>query len=82
MCSSDLTQGFAAFEARIQGSAGLCCVGDAPTLADIALVPQVFNAERFGVDLTPYPTIRHVVAHCRGLQAFQRAAPAQQPDAE
>ncbi|MFY9812153.1 maleylacetoacetate isomerase [Aquabacterium sp.] len=77
-----ITTGFAAFERRIEDSAGLCCVGDHPTLADIALVPQVFNAERFGVDLKPYPTIRRVAMHCRTLDAFAHAEPAAQADAE
>ena len=77
-----VSEGFTAFERRIKGSAGWCCVGDEPTLADIVLVPQVFNAERFGVDLKPYPTIQKVVAHCRAIEAFQLSEPSKQPDAE
>lgn len=60
---------------------GACCHGDAPTMADLCLVPQVFNNERFGVDMTPYPTIARIHRHCMALPAFQRAAPAVQPDA-
>ncbi|MRW89078.1 maleylacetoacetate isomerase [Duganella sp. FT80W] len=56
--------------------------GDTPTLADCCLVPQVFGAQRFGVDMTPYPTIMRIYAACSELQAFQQAHPAQQPDAE
>jgi maleylpyruvate isomerase len=56
--------------------------GDTPTLADCCLVPQVFSAQRFGVDLASYPTIARIHAACNELPAFQQAHPAQQPDAE
>jgi maleylpyruvate isomerase len=56
--------------------------GDTPTLADCCLVPQLFSAQRFGVDLAPYPTIARIHAACNELPAFQQAHPAQQPDAE
>jgi maleylpyruvate isomerase len=56
--------------------------GDTPTLADCCLVPQVFNAQRFGVDLAPYPTVARIHAACNALPAFQQAHPSQQPDAE
>lgn len=56
--------------------------GDTPGLADCCLVPQVFNAQRFGVDLTPYPTLARIHAACNELPAFQQAHPSQQPDAE
>jgi maleylpyruvate isomerase len=58
------------------------CHGDTPTLADCCLVPQVFSAQRFGVDLAPYPTIMRIHANCAALPAFQQAHPSQQPDAE
>jgi maleylpyruvate isomerase len=61
---------------------GRYCHGDTPTLADCCLVPQVFSAQRFGVDLAPYPTIARIHAACNELPAFQQAHPAQQPDAE
>ena len=51
------------------------CHGSAPTLADICLVPQVFNARRFSVDMNPYPRILAIDAACRALPAFQAAAP-------
>lgn len=78
-----MEQGLTAFECLLAGDAstGSCCDGDEPTLADICLVPQVYNANRFGVDLTPYPLIRRVNAHCLSLPAFDAARPERQPDA-
>ncbi|MQA19348.1 maleylacetoacetate isomerase [Rugamonas rivuli] len=61
---------------------GRYCHGDTPTLADCCLVPQVFSAQRFGVDMAPYPTIMRIHAACAELPAFQQAHPSQQPDAE
>lgn len=61
---------------------GRFCLGDAPTLADCCLVPQLFNAQRFGIDLAPYPTLRAIDAECQQLPAFERAHPTRQPDAE
>lgn len=60
---------------------GAFCHGDRPTLADCCLVPQVFNARRFGCELDAMPTILAIVARCQSLEAFQRAAPEHQPDA-
>ena len=77
-------QGFAALETQLAGSSdtGRFCHGDAPTIADCCLVPQVYNASRFNIDLAPYPTIAAIDAACRELPAFIAAHPAQQPDAE
>lgn len=61
---------------------GAFCHGDRPTLADCCLVPQVFNARRFGCELDAMPTILAIVARCQSLEAFQRAAPEHQPDAD
>ncbi|OEZ63051.1 MULTISPECIES: maleylacetoacetate isomerase [unclassified Duganella] len=61
---------------------GRYCHGDTPTLADCCLVPQVFGAQRFGVDLAPYPTVMRIFDACAELPAFQQAHPSQQPDAE
>ena len=74
--------GFAAIERMLVEGAGRFCHGDAPTLADCCLVPQLFNAERFGVPLEPYPTIRRIGEACSGLEPFRRATPQAQPDAE
>ncbi len=61
---------------------GRFCHGDTPTLADCCLVPQVFNARRFGCSLAGLDTIVRIDAACSQLAAFARAAPGQQPDAE
>ena len=61
---------------------GTLCFGDTPTLADLCLVPQVFNARRFNIDMSRYPTIERIADHAEQIDAFARAAPAQQPDAE
>ncbi|MBB5016918.1 maleylacetoacetate isomerase [Chitinivorax tropicus] len=75
--------GFAALENQLAGDArtGLCCLGNTPTLADVCLIPQVFNAQRFQVDMDAYPTLQRIATHCQSLPAFSTAAPAQQPDA-
>lgn len=62
-------------------STGDFCDGDVPTMADCCLVPQVFNAERFGVDMAPYPTVRRITARCLSEPAFEAARPENQPDA-
>lgn len=73
--------GFAAIERMLsQGKTGKCCLGDTPTLADIVLVPQVYNAERFKCPLDDYPRIKAVSAYCRTLSAFINAQPENQPD--
>lgn len=74
--------GFDAIEARLATLPGPFCLGETPTLADICLVPQVFNARRFGVDLAPYRRIMGVDAAAAKLDAFVSAAPGNQPDAE
>ena len=61
---------------------GRFCHGDAPTLADVCLVPQLANARRVAMDLAPYPTLTRIEAACLALPAFAAAAPARQPDAE
>jgi len=76
--------GLAALEADLARGVrrGRFCVGDAPSMADCCLVPQLFAARRFGMDLAPYPTLNAIDAACQALPAFQLAHPARQPDAE
>lgn len=74
--------GFEVIEARLAHLPGPFALGDQPTLADICIVPQVFNARRFGVDLTPYKRIVSIDAAASKLDAFAAAEPGRQPDAE
>lgn len=74
--------GFAALEVLIGRHGGDFAFGDSPTMADCLLVPQVFNAERFGVDLSPFPALMGVVTRARALPAFEAAHPDRQPGAE
>lgn len=74
--------GFEAVEARLADLPGPFALGDRPTLADICIVPQVFNARRFGVDLAPYKRIVALDAAAAKLEAFAAAEPSRQPDAE
>ena len=76
-------QGFDGVEPLLANSAdtGKFVHGDLPGLADICLVPQVFNAQRFNCDLSPYPTIMRICDECMGLDAFDRAQPSKQPEA-
>lgn len=75
--------GFAALEEEATRAAGnrRHLFGDATSLADVCLVPQMYNARRFGCDLQPYPTLCAISAHLEGLPAFARAAPEAQADA-
>jgi maleylacetoacetate isomerase len=79
-----VNEGLAAVEKLLAGhpATGTFCHGETPTLADCCLVPQVFNARRFNCPLDALPTIRRIVAACERLPAFEKAAPASQPDAE
>jgi len=76
--------GLAALEQMILAAPkrGKFCFGAAPTLADLCLVPQLANAKRFGCDLSAYPTLVRIDAHCATLPAFSKAAPENQLDAE
>ncbi|MBN1206086.1 MAG: maleylacetoacetate isomerase [Myxococcaceae bacterium] len=74
-------RGLTALEAAVKETAGTYCLGDTVSFADICLVPQLYGARRFGVDLTPYPTLTRIEAACEKLPAFQAAHPDRQPDA-
>jgi maleylpyruvate isomerase len=79
-----LDSGFESLEKRLANDSrvGKLCFGDTPTLADLCLVPQVYNARRFNLDMSRYPTIERIADHAAQIDAFARAAPGQQPDAE
>ena len=82
-CRHWIGAGFTALESLLAGDgerAGFC-FGAAPTLADCYLVPQIFSAQRFKLDLEPFPLIRRIGATCGALQAFRDAEPERQPDA-
>ena len=70
-----IQSGFEAFEQQIQSTHGQYCFGDTVTLADLALVPQVYNARRFNCDLSAYPTMLAIEQRCLALDAFARAIP-------
>jgi maleylpyruvate isomerase len=74
---------FTALETRLarEAQTGIFCHGDIPGMADLCLAGQVINNARFEVDHTPYPTIRRIAEACMALEAFSKAAPANQPDA-
>jgi len=78
-----MAEGFAALETLLASSAetGTFCHGDQPGLADACLVPQLYNAHRFGLDLAPYPHLQRIEAACLALPAFDSARPENQPDA-
>ncbi len=79
-----IARGFGALEHVLTRTAGTgdYCHGDTPTVADVCLVPQVYNAIRFDVDLAPYPTLMSIHDRCQQLEAFSNAAPEHQPDAQ
>ena len=76
--------GFEALEKMLAHDAdtGRFCHGERPTLADVCLVPQIANARRFNIDMSPYPTLARIESACNAIEAFAAAAPARQRDAE
>lgn len=76
-----LTAGFDALEKRLLLTAGRYCFGDTITVADLCLVPQVYNALRFQLEMQNYPLISAIYQRCNALEAFQNAAPEHQTDA-
>jgi maleylpyruvate isomerase len=76
-----IEEGLAACAALTTGHDDPFCFGDAPGLADLCLVPQLVNARRFGVEMS-WPRLLEIERRCLALEAFSRAAPEHQPDAE
>ena len=78
-----IVQGFRALEQMLDDNSGtgIYCDGDTPTLADLCLIPQVYNARRYGIDMSAYPVISRIEQECLSLPAFDRARPENQPDA-
>jgi maleylacetoacetate isomerase/maleylpyruvate isomerase len=77
-----IADGLAKLEAELASHEGRFCHGDTPTMADCCLVPQIFNAKRYQSDLAPYPQTMRAFEACMQLEAFDRAQPSKQPDAE
>ena len=76
-----IAEGFLGLEAMLHNPPpGAFCPGDAPPMADVCLVTQVFNARRFECDLSPYPTLSRIADRCNQLPAFADAHPDKQPD--
>ena len=73
--------GLTAFERDVQRTAGAFCVSDAPSWADLLLIPQLYNARRFSCDIELFPTLLRIERTCAVLPAFVAAHPDQQPDA-
>lgn len=77
-----VTTSFEAIERLLSERGDAFCVGDAPTVAECCLIPQVYSAHRFGVNMTAYPQIARIDAACAALPAFAAARPDVQPDAQ
>jgi maleylacetoacetate isomerase len=79
-----IAEGFRGLEGflRSQNRCGAYCLDDRVTMADVCLVPQVFNAQRFGCDLAPYPTVVRIFERCMALAAFADTQPSRQGDAD
>ncbi|NIJ15937.1 maleylacetoacetate isomerase [Sphingobium vermicomposti] len=75
-------EGFAALEETVARHGDGFCFGDRPTIADCCLIPQIYNARRFDIDLGAFPRLVAVDARCATIDAFARAAPDRQPDAD
>lgn len=75
-----ISKGLSSYETQLQQTAGSFSFGDQPTAADCFLIPQVYNAERFKLDMTSFPLIHKVSQNCQSIEAFIKAHPDNQPD--
>ena len=78
-----VAEGLSSLESRLaaEPDTATYCHGASPTIADCCLVPQIFNAKRYECDLAPFPVVMGIFERCMRLDAFERAAPMNQPDA-
>ncbi len=76
-----IAEGLEPIEALLAGQAGPFCLGEQVTIADVCLVPQLYNARRYACDLATYPRLRAIDEHCQALPAFAEAAPERQASA-
>jgi maleylacetoacetate isomerase len=77
-----IKEGFKALEGQVKAhGTGKFCSGSQPSLADACLIPQLYNARRFGVEVSAYPTLLRIEHECLALPAFDAARPERQPDA-
>ena len=74
-------RGLEALEKLVPETAGTFCIGDQPSVADLCLIPQIYSARRFGVELEAFPTLLRIEESCNALPAFANAHPDRQPDA-
>lgn len=79
-CRHFISRGLAGLERLASQTAGAFSVGDEPSMADVCLVPQLYNARRAGIDTASFATLAHIEAACSELEAFQKAHPDRQPD--
>jgi len=77
-----IEKGLHAIERLARANGTRFCIGDSPSVADVCLVPQLYNARRFEVDLAPFETLRAIDERCAQIDAFAAAHPDQQPDRE
>ena len=77
-----IDHGFKALEKALEETSGKYCVGDTITMADCCLPPQVYNANRFKVDMSQFPNINRIMENLKPLKAFEAAIPSNQPDAQ
>lgn len=75
-----LNEGFTALEKILEKSAGTYCFGEQPTAADFCLIPAVFTARRFHLDMTPFPIINRIDQHCKTVEKMMKAHPLNQID--
>lgn len=77
-----IVRGLTAIERLVRASGSRFCVGDSPSVADVCVIPQLYNARRFEIDLTPFEALRAIDERCESIDAFVAAHPDNQPDRE